>query len=204
MAKLVRLAPLGFNDVPTHHDLQQETAPALTNFIKDVFDEAKNIETVPRYERKGTKKFRIAGSWYHIANKNRANTVEVTKVRSDHDSSYPWFGRTSKFNGADYNAGEPVTYRQLRYALFQDHSEHEMEYTPNIFDCNTVLEWPGEALDAVARELGYHGLNMQSKCCNHDPAQTPSPQPSPVPASAWMMLISSSHQPVSRDAQVFR
>jgi hypothetical protein len=53
---------------------------------------------------------------------------------------------------------DDVSYEEMDGVLRENHDKNEMEYTPAIYDVNTVLEWEvNESID------GVRNVNLRSK-----------------------------------------
>ncbi|KAK3062346.1 hypothetical protein LTR53_019414, partial [Teratosphaeriaceae sp. CCFEE 6253] len=62
-----------------------------------------------------------------------------------------WFARTSVHENAAKEG--TASWEEFDRGLRADHSQHEMEYTPDVKDAHTVLRWD-EDLEAVERKIG--------------------------------------------------
>ena len=62
-----------------------------------------------------------------------------------------WFGRRSCH--PDVREEGTATFQEFDFALRHNHPEHEMAYTPDVYDCFEVLHW-NEKLQALAAEQG--------------------------------------------------
>ena len=62
-----------------------------------------------------------------------------------------WFARRSRHPNQSEEG--TATFSEFDYGLRHDHPEHEMEYTPGVYDCYEVLSWD----DEIERELEKEG-----------------------------------------------
>ena len=62
-----------------------------------------------------------------------------------------WFARRSRH--ANQSEEGTATFSEFDYGLRHDHPEHEMDYTPDVYDCYEVLTWD----DEIEQELEEQG-----------------------------------------------
>ena len=58
-----------------------------------------------------------------------------------------WFGRRSRH--ANHSEDGTATFSEFDYGLRYQHSEHEMAYTPDVYDCHEVLNYNMELQDSM-------------------------------------------------------
>lgn len=135
------LVPLGVQDIPHHQDLEpavsaQVALPELENFAKELLDEAKEWD-ISKWPQTGTHKF---------GKKSLAAGIEVTQHKKGNSDDI-WFARYSKHPETAGSPSSDDAFAKLKrwevfdHILRQDHSKHEAEYTPNVFDRDLVLKW---------------------------------------------------------------
>ena len=143
--KLLKLLPLNVNQVPWHPDLHAQEAthrpPALAGFVKQCLNEASE-DGLATFQKMGEAK-----ETYEVGGKKRVVVVEKLKKRDDVEGT--WFARRS--------VHEDVSYEELDGVLRKQHERNEMEYTPAIYDVNTVLEWKVEEEIEGVRDVELRG-----------------------------------------------
>jgi hypothetical protein len=143
--KLLALLPLGVSQVPRHAELshEQHSPPGVGAFVMQCLNEA-NEEDFSSYQRMGEARESV-----QVGGKRHAVVIEKFK-KKDHVEG-TWFLRRSLH--------EEVSYEELDGVLRKNHERNEMEYTPAIYDANTLLEWH------VEEEIeGVRDVNIRSKC----------------------------------------
>ncbi|KAF1974000.1 hypothetical protein BU23DRAFT_598600 [Bimuria novae-zelandiae CBS 107.79] len=127
--KLLKLLPLDVTQVPHHPELHAEQAqhhpPALAAFVTQCLKEA-NEEDFSTFHRMGEAKVAYEAE-------GRKHPIVIEKLKKRDDVEGTWFARRS--------VHEEVSYEELDEVLRKDHDKNEMEYTPSIYDVNTVLDW---------------------------------------------------------------
>lgn len=122
--KLLALLPLGVSQVPRHPELnhEQHSPPGVGAFVTQCLHEA-NEEDFSSFQKMGEARESVPG----------AGAVVIEKLKKKDKVEGTWFARRS-FH-------EEVSYEELDEVLRRDHERNEMEYTPAIYDVNTLLEW---------------------------------------------------------------
>ncbi|KAF2644298.1 hypothetical protein P280DRAFT_229412 [Massarina eburnea CBS 473.64] len=128
---MLTLEPLGTNDLPLHPELHswQIYPPSIEKFVGDVYAQAVTELDRPRKE---------IGVFKSEVEKTR---VVVKKWKTDGSGGLTWFGRTS-----EHEEGNLVAFTDLHACLMRGHEKNEAEYTPAIYDVNTLLEWDVEGV----------------------------------------------------------
>ena len=144
--KLLKLLPLNVTQVPQHPELHTEQEshilPSLASFVAQCLKEAKE-EDFSTFQRMGEAK-----ETYEAGGKR--NTISIEKMKKRDDVEGTWFARRSMH--------DDVSYEELDRVLRENHDKNEMEYTPAIYDVNTVLEWQ------VNEEIeGVRNVDLRSK-----------------------------------------
>lgn len=73
----------------------------------------------------------------------------------DH-SEETWFARTSIHENKA--AAGTASWREFEYGLMDDHSAHEMDYTPDVYDAHKVLSWDGAS--SLLQIPGYEKVGL--------------------------------------------
>ena len=144
--KLLKLIPLNVNQVPRHPELHNEQSshlpPSVASFVTQCLKEA-NEEDFSTFQRTGEAK-----ETFEAGGKRHTVTIEKMKKRDDVEGT--WFARRSMH--------DDVSYEEMDGVLRENHDKNEMEYTPAIYDVNTVLEW--EVNESIE---GVRDVNLRSK-----------------------------------------
>jgi hypothetical protein len=145
--KLLALLPLGVSQVPRHDELshEQHSPPGVGAFITQCLKEA-NEEDFSAYQRMGEARESVqAGGKMH------ALVIEKFKKKDDVEGT--WFLRRSLH--------EEVSYEELDEVLRKDHERNEMEYTPAVYDVNTLLEWRVDEEIEGVRDVNIRSRHLQ-------------------------------------------
>ncbi|KAJ4301239.1 hypothetical protein N0V90_003330 [Kalmusia sp. IMI 367209] len=135
--RLLRLVPLGVNDVPEHLELAaaQSNAPSVSAFLAQCLREA-GQEDFGGFAKTGEVKESVAVSGGRFP-------VVVEKLKKKGEEGGMWFGRRSVH-------ADEVSFEELDAVVRTGHEKNEMEYTPAIYEANTLVEWGfGEAIEGV-------------------------------------------------------
>ncbi|KAF2185118.1 hypothetical protein K469DRAFT_708406 [Zopfia rhizophila CBS 207.26] len=146
----LQLQPLGLDNVPSNKDLigHQENEPRLEDFLRKVLGEV--VKWEPRtWKQTGTKTLSKDGSYPDV----KQYTKEIEKDT--------WFARSSEHRSEGRKKGTEVRFEEFDFVLRQNHSKHEGEYTPDIFNTNTVLTWDPLELNHIGKQLGWKNLTMK-------------------------------------------
>ena len=159
--------------------------PNLIPFIKAILDEATNFVdiTMPRTFFEGglkssspsTAKVRLSRRTFTGTELSQVPWEKSTVPRKAPPgimkSSEAWFARNSTHANRDLKG--TASYSEFDFALRVDHSQHEREYTPDVFDDFKVLEWD---LGSTPYELvidKYRHITMGSEHFLISPAPSP-------------------------------
>lgn len=158
----------------TSDALDQDGRPKLTAFIKEVLDQAKEFvdDTLSStFREESIKKSPPATAQVRLLSRN-ITSAQLDKVSwlesriprqppaNSLKSGETWFARRSRH--ANLSQEGTADFGEFDYGLRIDHSEHEREYTPEVFDSFKVLEWD---LERDGEELiidGYNQIRMTS------------------------------------------
>ena len=133
---LLRLVPLGADEVPGHAELAggRAEAPSLRGFLERCLAEAQ-AEDYAAFRKTGEVVERVGGSGGDGGG-GETFEVRVEKLKRREGGGETWFGRRSL-----HEEGKPVGFGELEGLVRKGHERGEMEYTPAIYDVNTLLEW---------------------------------------------------------------
>lgn len=82
------------------------------------------------------------------------------KWRDEH-----WFSRRSVHKNSKGENGT-ADWSEFVDGLMRNHSVHEADYTPNVFDCREVCNWEGEGLKGESFD-GWEEVRMNGRSCCH-------------------------------------
>ena len=174
LGNLVRLLPLHVNELPAHAAFESllephkpgatETnkRPNLISFVLEVLEQATVFveDTLPNTFKEGSTK---TSSPSKAQVKLLSREVDVVEIQSIPwmDSNIPrnwsasgkkppeaWFARRSRH--ANHCEEGTAQFDEFDYGLRHDHSKHEQDYTPDVFDSYKVLDWDDQIQQAVA------------------------------------------------------
>ena len=149
----LRLQPLSPNDLPPHPDLK-DLQPLnhkvdLRHFIQEVLNEATDFgdSVIPStFQNKGSPK------------SSPPSAAKVQLLSSDLIKSESWFARQSLHENAPLDG--TASYDEFEDFIFHDHSKHEKEYTPAVYDAHKVLDWSEDI--STMEEGGGFGETFQN------------------------------------------
>ncbi|OCL08954.1 hypothetical protein AOQ84DRAFT_354246 [Glonium stellatum] len=142
---LLRRRPLGSNQLPKQALLAtaQESAVGLAEFVEAALSQglalADEIQT--SFTKKGSK-----------------NSVDSYFRQSDGEK---WFARSSEHQ--DNKAKGTADFEEFDFGLRIDHSIHEKDYTPDVYDANKLLDWDAE-IQAGGLSEGVGGFSEIKMC----------------------------------------
>lgn len=142
-----QLIPLSIHNIPFHPDFGTRTVshPNLASFVKTVFDDAKRWNP-PSWKQTGK----------YVENKVGLEPVNISQyMTKKHDR---WFARYNEF----YDGAHDQHWEELDHVLRDNHSDHEAEYTPDVFDHQCLVKW-NEGLDEAERASKMKDISMESK-----------------------------------------
>lgn len=163
--RLVRLRVLSPSQLPSHPDLSNLQAsttapPDLELFITDILNEASTFMTSYLPNHFSIKERSKTSPPAKATVQLLAHEIPASKLGSGAcDES--WFARTSLHE----NKREPGTadWDEFEAGLFDDHSLHEMEYTPDVFDAHKVLSWDEKLADRQNRIGAWEKVGLSGK-----------------------------------------
>ena len=193
LGNLVRLLPFHVNELPAHHAfdspdndpaLNRNNSPVerpnLISFIEEVLDQATMFvdDNLPAtFKDGGLKSSPPAAAKVKLLSRSigSSDLQSVPWVNSriprnwSVDGKKPkptehWFARKSVH--VNHSGEGTATLAEFDFGLRHQHSEHESEYTPDVFDAYRVLDWDGDIKSAVARGAtidNYSDFSMSSK-----------------------------------------
>lgn len=187
LGNLVRLLPLHVNELPAHSALESlvnpdkssnsNTAerPNLISFVEEVLDQAAIFvkDTLPNTFKKGNLKS-SSPSKAPVRLLSRdigdAATQSVPWINSSIPRNWSangrkppeaWFARRSRH--ANQSAEGTADLDEFDFGLRHEHSKHEQEYTPDVFDAYRVLDWDDQinaVVEGGSKVDNYSSLSM--------------------------------------------
>ncbi|RAH40687.1 SRPBCC family protein [Aspergillus brunneoviolaceus CBS 621.78] len=175
----IRLQPSSFSVLPDHPSLtQMPTRPPLRDFLHDILTEAQSfVSAIP--------------TTFHPTHKLRrsppAAAPKQQQQQQQQRGSEFWICRTSVHENAARDG--TASSAEFRAGLRENHSAHEMEYTPSVTAVETLLEWP---LQSVV-EGGWQRVETHVNVITH----TFHPRTLIAPRT-FIVLVVSADQPSDR------
>jgi hypothetical protein len=182
LSDLVRLLPLTIDELPAHpaftelpktiqsngQSLSNPTRPPLRDFILSVLTEANTFvdttlpatfTTVSTAKKSNPAAAQIKVMKRMIPNSELTSTSRG-KVNTNRLEEEAWFARTSVH--ANQKEEGTADWREFDHGLRVQHSEHERDYTPDVYDSHRVLDWDEET---AGLDLGgvWTGVEMRSR-----------------------------------------
>ncbi|KAK5111022.1 hypothetical protein LTR62_005397 [Meristemomyces frigidus] len=161
LGKYVRMRALQPTELPAHPDLAEQqkagTPPNIQEFVLAVLEEAEGF--MSRYM---TQTFKIKDRSKKsppstapvelLSHEISASDIPKEARTSEGDNSpEAWFARTSVHENVAKDG--TASWEEFDQGLRANHSQHEMEYTPDVKDAHRILDWNNE-LGAVGRRVG--------------------------------------------------
>ncbi|KAF2486563.1 hypothetical protein BDY17DRAFT_291704 [Neohortaea acidophila] len=156
LGPLIRMRALAIDDLPHHPSLshsENQTGTAIEPFIAAALSEATTFMQTYLPQN-----FRVkAASKSSPPSTAGVKLLECSVVPSElpaevrGSSSETWFARVSVHSN-EAKSGT-ASWEEFDSGLRKNHSQHEMEYTPDVYDAHEVLNWDAQ-LDAVQRRVG--------------------------------------------------
>jgi len=163
--QLVRLRALYPSQLPAHPDLTalQGTAsalPDLDTFIVSVLNEASTFMT--EYLPKN----------FSIKDRSKTSppakaTVQLVaqeisaQVLGANAQDEAWFARTSLHENKKEKG--TASWDEFEAGLLDDHSLHESQYTPDVFDAHKVLSWDDKLAEKQAKVGSWEKVGLNSE-----------------------------------------
>lgn len=168
LGPLIRLRALSPSDVPAHPDLASiqtaSSSPPLHTFIASALTEAETFMTtyLPReFKSKGTKSSAPSAAGVELLARDIAASELLTEVRAGGGSDEAWFARTSVHENAEREG--TASWGEFGDGLCRQHSRHEMEYTPDVFDAHQVLSWDRWLVEEGGLLEGWTDVGMSGE-----------------------------------------
>lgn len=160
LGNLLRLSPLHLDELPSHPKIlnlagkgSDKKPPELAAFIKEVLNQAIEFidDTMPatfkeanlKASSPSTAQVRLLSRYIPSSQIKQITWSNPNVSRQPPedilDSGEAWFARRSRHvNQAQEGT---ASFSEFDYGLRVEHSEHEREYTPDLYDSFKVLEW---------------------------------------------------------------
>lgn len=175
LGPLVRLKPLIATKLPVHPDLANiqpspDECPSLEKFVTSALDEASTFMTgylpVSFIEKSAAKQSAPSAAPVQLLAADIPPSAMPKEARAGITES--WFARTSSH--ANKQEQGTAGWEEFESGLLDDHSQHEMEYTPDVYDAYKVLSWD-ESLAAAEHTFGkWEKVHMDIyEMCHHIP-----------------------------------
>lgn len=169
LGPLVRLHPIAASKLPAHPDLtpyqtSTDQLPDLSSFVSSVLAEAATFVTgyVPTaFEIKSaSKKSPPSHATIQLLEHHLPASALPVEVRPQGGPviAENWFARSSLHE--DRQEAGTGTWEEFEGALLDNHSQHEMDYTPDVFDAHRVLTWDDELSKLEGKVESWEKVGM--------------------------------------------
>jgi len=191
LGSLVRLTPLLLDELPAHPSIPDPSStpsppdpplrprPDLSTFFRAVLDEGAAVVSPSalraNFTPAGSKSARPARSRVDVLKRDIPAAVidqiawdspPVPRPRPRVVGAEHWFVRRSRHeNVSSRDQTGSASWEEFVYGLRDEHSKHEQDFTPTVYDARHVLDW-NQALGALEKggELGgYTHATMSRK-----------------------------------------
>ncbi|KAI5203561.1 hypothetical protein AUEXF2481DRAFT_1603 [Aureobasidium subglaciale EXF-2481] len=169
--QLVRLRALTPTQLPTHPDLAAlqgtATSPDLETFITRILDEASTFITEYVPQKFAIKERSKTSPPAKATVQLLAHEIPASKLGpGSHDEA--WFARTSLHENKKEQG--TANWDEFEAGLLDDHSLHESQYTPDVFDAHKVLSWDSKLAEKQAKVGNWEKVGMSIfEMCHHIP-----------------------------------
>ncbi|KAJ9617825.1 uncharacterized protein PV06_06224 [Exophiala oligosperma] len=185
-SNLIRLAPLQASDLPSHPDLpgsSAEVLPFLTALLEDGASFLSPSNFQETFKNQSTKTSPPSAAkveiltcsipatsisqvqWTGTSSAQGAGAA-VSRSKPQKIEGEHWFARRSVHaDVSSKSAGKPghANWDEFVFGIRDEHSKHEMEFTPTLYDARKVADWAGQInkLDGEGRVHNkYDNLTM--------------------------------------------
>lgn len=162
---LVRLRALNPTQLPAHADLaplqtSASALPELELFITDILNEASSFMTDYLPQHFAIKEKSKTSPPAKATIQLLAHEIPAHQLGPGANDEF-WFARTSLHE----NKKEPGTanWNEFEAGLLDDHSIHEQQYTPDVFDAHKVLSWDAKLAEKQAKIGSWEKVGLNSK-----------------------------------------
>lgn len=153
----LRLRPLHIAELPAHPTLQsiqskRSRTVDLKCFVHEVLTEGVDFSdsVIPsNFQKRGSLK------------SSPPSTAKVQLLSCDLIQGESWFARQSVHENAPLEG--TASWDEFEQGLYDDHSQHEMDYTPDVFDAHKVVDW-SDAIEGLGDDFGgeFEDVSMES------------------------------------------
>ena len=154
LGPLIRMQALKVSQLPAHQELasQQTNAPDILTFASSALEEADAFMTtyLPHHfkVRDSNKQAPPSTAPVELLSHDVKAEELPQEARDAGASTEAWFARTSVHENAAKDG--TASWEEFDAGLRQDHSQHEKDYTPDVFDAHEVLNYDGNLGDRQA------------------------------------------------------
>ncbi len=198
LGNLVRLLPLHINELPAHpafeslveshlsSNFKPDERPNLISFMEEVLDQATMFidDTLTNtFIERGLRSSPPSRAQVKLLSRGigDAELQSIPWINSSIPRNWSangkkpteaWFARRSRH--VNYKDEGTADLDDFDYGLRHDHSRHEQDYTPDVFDSYRVIDWDDQIKDAFAKGASvdsYRDLSMSIfEMCHELPA----------------------------------
>ncbi|PYI13387.1 hypothetical protein BO99DRAFT_407556 [Aspergillus violaceofuscus CBS 115571] len=167
----IRLQPFSFSILPDHPSLtRMPTRPPLRDFLHDILTQAQSfVSAIPTtfHPTRKPRRSPPAAAPVLLSTYSRAEACSGTSTRKSKQQQQQqrgsefWICRTSVHENAARDG--TASSAEFRAGLRENHSAHEMEYTPSVTAVETLLQWPSQP----AIEGGWQRVDIHVNVITH-------------------------------------
>ncbi|PYH81388.1 hypothetical protein BO82DRAFT_354622 [Aspergillus uvarum CBS 121591] len=151
----IRLQPFSFSILPDHPSLtRMPTRPPLRDFLHDILTQAQSfVSAIPTafHPTRKPRRSHPAAAPVLLSTYSRPEACSGTSTKKSKQQqqrrrrgSEFWICRTSVHENAARDG--TASSAEFRAGLRENHSAHEMEYTPSVTAVETLLQWPSQSV----------------------------------------------------------
>lgn len=163
--QLVRLRALYPSQLPAHPDLAAlqgtpSALPDLETFIINVLTEASTFMTDYLPKNFSIKDRSKTSPPAKATVQLLAHEIPASQLGANAQDE-AWFARTSLHENKKANG--TATWDEFEAGLLDDHSLHESQYTPDVFDAHKVLSWDAKLAEKQAKVGNWEKVGLNSE-----------------------------------------
>lgn len=167
---MVRLASYPASKLPAHPDLAayhtnpSDPPPPLHQFVLNALEEGERFleKYLPSVIRVRTANKTVPPSKATVQLAEHSIPEAQLPASAKYSGGESWFMRRSlHVNESTTGTG---TWDEFEGALLDRHSQHEMDYTPDVFDAHHVLGWDEELAASGSKVGQWDKVEMNSGC----------------------------------------
>lgn len=181
---MIRLAPLATDELPAHPSLATASRPDLAAFALALLDQGEHLlrpENFNIYFKHHSMKSSPPSNNEVEVLSTEVSASKLNSIHWDTDQVLRkkpaqledefWYARRSQHHNVPNKHNSPGTasWDEFQFGILYDHSKHEMDFTPTVYDARPIIDWNTELqnpeilqkfTDRPAEKLKYRNLSM--------------------------------------------